>query len=80
MIHRVEREAGRRPLELSSTITCPVCGTAKVEIMPTNACRIFYLRTGCATLLRSEPADCCVFCSYSDRACPPVQARGQPAR
>jgi len=27
---------------LKSTITCPVCGDAKEEIMPTDACQYFY--------------------------------------
>jgi hypothetical protein len=28
-------------------ITCPSCGTAKTETMPTDACRYFYECTGC---------------------------------
>ena len=35
-----------------STITCPACGTAKTETMPTDACQYFYECTGCGTLLR----------------------------
>ena len=27
---------------LKSVITCPHCGTAKTETMPTDACRFFY--------------------------------------
>jgi uncharacterized Zn-finger protein len=27
---------------LESVITCPYCGTAKSETMPTDACRFFY--------------------------------------
>jgi hypothetical protein len=30
-----------------STITCPVCGTAKIEAMLTDACQYFYECTGC---------------------------------
>ena len=62
-----------------STITCPVCGTAKTETMPTNACQFFYDCTGCATVLRPKRGDCCVFCSYGDVPCPPVQAHGEAA-
>ncbi|HEV7263581.1 MAG TPA: GDCCVxC domain-containing (seleno)protein [Falsiroseomonas sp.] len=64
---------------LESTITYPACGTAKIEAMPTNACQFFYDCTGCGTLLRPEPGDCCVFCSYGDVPCPPVQSEGRPA-
>jgi hypothetical protein len=60
------------------TITCPHCGTAKTETMPANACRFFYDCTGCGVRLRPKPGDCCVFCSYGDTPCPPVQAaRGE---
>jgi hypothetical protein len=57
-----------------STITCPSCGVAKTETMPTDACQFFYECTGCGALLRPEPGDCCVFCSYGSVPCPPIQA------
>lgn len=56
-----------------STITCPACGAAKTETMPTDACRYFYECTGCGTLLRPKRGDCCVFCSYGSVSCPPMQ-------
>jgi hypothetical protein len=56
-----------------ATITCPECGFAKVETMPTNACEFFYTCTNCGALLRPRPGDCCVFCSYADQVCPPKQ-------
>jgi hypothetical protein len=49
------------------------CGTAKAEIMPTDACQFFYECNGCGTLLRRKPEDCCVFCSYGSVPCPPIQ-------
>ena len=58
---------------LESTITCPRCNTAKLEAMPTDACQFFYECSGCKTLLRPKPGDCCVFCSYGSVPCPPVQ-------
>ncbi|WP_255575113.1 GDCCVxC domain-containing (seleno)protein [Caldovatus aquaticus] len=64
---------------LQATITCPVCGTARTETMPTDACRFFYDCTGCGALLRPKPGDCCVFCSYGDVPCPPVQAARRAA-
>jgi hypothetical protein len=62
-----------------STITCPVCGTAKIETMPIDACQYFYECTGCHALLRPKQGDCCVFCSYGSVPCPPIQvADGNP--
>ena len=58
---------------LAATITCPKCGFAKAETMPTDACRFFYPCLSCGALLRPLPGDCCVFCSYADQLCPPKQ-------
>jgi len=58
---------------LASTITCPVCGHQKTETMPTDACQYFYDCEGCQTVLKPKPGDCCVFCSYGDVPCPPMQ-------
>jgi hypothetical protein len=58
-----------------SLITCPHCGTAKLERMPTDACQFFYNCTGCGARLKPKPGDCCVFCSYGSVPCPPVQAQ-----
>ena len=59
---------------LESVITCPHCAARKSESMPTDACRVFYQCSGCGTVLRPRPGDCCVFCSYGSVPCPPVQA------
>jgi hypothetical protein len=59
---------------LESVITCPHCGTAKPERMPTDACQFFYQCTGCGVMLRPKEGDCCVFCSYGSVPCPPIQA------
>jgi hypothetical protein len=58
---------------LESVITCPSCGTAKKEAMPTDACQFFYECKSCGTRLKPKAGDCCVFCSYGDIPCPPVQ-------
>jgi len=64
----------------TSTITCPHCGRQSLEIMPVDACLFFYECKQCGALLRPKPGDCCVFCSYGDHPCPPVQeARKDPA-
>ena len=62
---------------LESTLTCPECGVAKVETMPTDACQYFYECTACHTLLRPKTGDCCVFCSYGSQPCPPIQIGGR---
>lgn len=59
-----------------STLTCPACGFAKTETMPTDACQWFYECTQCHTLLKPRPGDCCVYCSYGTNPCPPIQAQG----
>jgi hypothetical protein len=59
-----------------SVITCPICGIAKTETMPTDACQFFYECIGRSALLRPKPGDCCVFCSYGSVPCPPVQQAG----
>ena len=60
-------------LTLRSTLTCPLCGVAKTETMRTDACQYFYECTACHSILRPKPGHCCVFCSYGDVACPPIQ-------
>ncbi|WP_228466552.1 GDCCVxC domain-containing (seleno)protein [Adhaeribacter swui] len=57
----------------ASTITCPECGYSKEEEMPTNACKYFYECENCHTVLKPQPGDCCVFCSYGSVKCPPIQ-------
>ncbi len=58
---------------LQSTLTCPHCGHQKWETMPTDACQWYYECERCHTLLIPKQGDCCVFCSYGDVPCPPVQ-------
>src|SRR6516165_9102609 len=60
---------------LMSIITCPHCGHAAMQRMPSNACQIFYECRGCGARLKPKPGDCCVFCSYVSVPCPSVQAR-----
>ncbi len=63
-----------RQLQRFATLTCPDCGHRKTEQMPVDACQFFYDCEGCGTRLKPKRGDCCVFCSYADVACPPVQA------
>lgn len=62
---------------LQSTLTCPHCGFAKTETMPTDACQWFFDCERCQAVITPHPGDCCVFCSYGTVPCPPVQEHGK---
>src|ERR1700693_2926889 len=71
----VSRPAARDAVVVEATITCPLCGASARERMPESACQLYYVCTGCGERLRPAPGDCCVFCSYADTVCPPMQKR-----
>jgi hypothetical protein len=58
---------------LTSTLTCPKCGHRSTDEMPTDACAFFYDCKGCRAVLRPNTGDCCVYCSFGDVPCPPIQ-------
>lgn len=62
---------------LESTITCPDCGHSKKEIMPSDSCAFFYECENCSKLIKPLDGDCCVYCSYGDVPCPPIQKDGK---
>lgn len=59
---------------LTSTVTCPACGTRTEAEMPTDTCQFFWACPACGEVIRPQEGDCCVFCSYGDVPCPPIQA------
>ena len=59
--------------KLKSTITCPNCGNQSAETMPTDSCQFFWECPECKEVLKPKQGDCCVFCSYGDVPCPPIQ-------
>ena len=61
-------------IRTTARLTCPDCGGSEVLSMPTDACQWFHQCRFCQALLRPRRGDCCVFCSYADTPCPPVQA------
>lgn len=61
-------------ITVQSILTCPHCGFSKKVTMPEDACQWFYNCTGCGERLKPKPGDCCVFCSYGDVPCPPIQS------
>lgn len=58
---------------LRSTITCPECGHRSTEAMPTDACQYIYMCKQCGVQMKPKRGDCCVYCSYGDVPCPPIQ-------
>ncbi|MFB0952621.1 MAG: GDCCVxC domain-containing (seleno)protein [Rhodospirillales bacterium] len=66
-------ETPKTNITLESEITCPKCGHAEIEMMPTDACQWFYDCKGCKVVLKPKLGDCCVFCSYGTVPCPPIQ-------
>jgi hypothetical protein len=56
-----------------SKLTCPECGFMQNLEMPADACLFFHQCGNCTTLLKPKAGDCCVFCSYGDVPCPPIQ-------
>ncbi|WP_439608086.1 GDCCVxC domain-containing (seleno)protein [Hydrogenophaga sp.] len=62
---------------LTSVLTCPECGHARTEVMPTDACQWLYECEDCHAILRPKTGDCCVFCSYGTVPCPPIQGGDQ---
>ena len=61
---------------LNNVITCPLCNFQKEEGMPVDACQFFYECSNCKKVLKPLKGDCCVFCSYGEVKCPPLQEKG----
>jgi hypothetical protein len=72
MVNR-KKEDAKLMVQHRAIITCPHCGATRTEAMPTDACQWFYACASCAAVLRPKDGDCCVFCSYGDVPCPPIQ-------
>jgi LPXTG-motif cell wall-anchored protein len=63
----------RKKPVLVSRLTCPHCGHAENLRMPTDACLFFWDCPACGQRAKPHAGDCCVFCSYGDIPCPPIQ-------
>ena len=57
----------------TSTLTCPDCGARETAQMPEDACVVRWTCPGCAATAKPTAGDCCVFCSFGDVPCPPIQ-------
>ncbi len=60
-------------LELTSAIPCPICGQEHIDQMPEDSCRFYWKCPACGIIAKPHEGDCCVFCSYADTPCPPIQ-------
>ncbi len=69
-----------KEIRLKSEITCPECGHKSTEEMSTNSCQFFWECPSCKIILKPKEGDCCVFCSYGDYPCPPIQKGRDQAR
>ncbi|MEQ1681554.1 MAG: GDCCVxC domain-containing (seleno)protein [Nitrospira sp.] len=56
-----------------SVVTCPRCGANAQREMPTDACIVIFECDSCRVVLRPKSGDCCIFCSFANVQCPPVQ-------
>lgn len=56
-----------------ANLTCSECGHVECLEMPQDQCIFFHECTYCKAVLRPKEGDCCVFCSFADVACPPIQ-------
>jgi len=60
-------------IKFQSTITCNSCGYNAKETMSTDSCAYFWECPSCGKVLKPLSGDCCVYCSYGDTPCPPIQ-------
>ncbi|MBO0779812.1 MAG: hypothetical protein J2P37_13390 [Ktedonobacteraceae bacterium] len=59
-----------------ATLTCPnlACQHQQPMLMPSTYCQLSYTCEACQATFFRRPGDCCIFCSYADKPCPPKQA------
>ena len=71
----MEEEKKKQKIITTSTLTCPQCSAEYSEVMPTDSCQYFYECKSCGAIIKPEPGDCCVFCSYGSVNCPSIQLK-----
>ena len=60
-------------VETRATMTCPFCDKSYEVEMPIKYCFLRFTCPKCKKDIIPEKDDCCVFCSYADKKCPPKQ-------
>jgi len=68
-----ESLGGVKMIETKAILTCPYCKTTYTLEMPTSFCQIMFSCKYCGENLTPREGECCVFCSYADKKCPPKQ-------
>ena len=61
---------------VEAVMRCPVCRRETTETMPLDRCVVFWPCPSCQAVIRPKAGHCCVYCSYADQACPPMQEGG----
>lgn len=61
------------PFKTESTITCPHCRYKETLPIPDNYCLARWQCPSCGEELKPYEGDCCVFCSFGDVPCLPIQ-------
>jgi|GEM_PF-1677836 len=61
----------------TATLTCPKCGHQQKGEIPDSSCIPFYVCDGCKETIQAKEDDCCVLCSYADKACPVSPIRNE---
>ncbi|MGH9478536.1 MAG: GDCCVxC domain-containing (seleno)protein [Terriglobales bacterium] len=69
----VMRRYDRSVADLRITMRCPECGNRAEETMPLDRCVLSWQCGACQARVKPKAGDCCVYCSYGDKRCPPVQ-------
>jgi hypothetical protein len=59
--------------ETIANLTCPHCKKTYEVEMPVNYCQIVFKCLKCNENITPKKSDCCIFCSYTDIKCPPMQ-------
>jgi hypothetical protein len=59
----------KRSTSTVSMVTCPECGHTEALPSAVGAARLIHRCAACGVLSRPKQGDCCVLCSYGDRAC-----------
>jgi len=67
------RELERYMVDTKALLTCPHCGESYQLEMPTNQCQVALDCPECGERITPKPGDWCIFCSYADKPCPPLQ-------
>jgi hypothetical protein len=64
---------GPEMVETEAILTCPHCGKSYQVIMPVDYCQIRLVCPECQQTITPKDGDCCIFCSFADKPCPPKQ-------